>query len=235
MWSFTACKLCGDWSTNADSADPLTTSLPFVFVLALYTMVIVLDVYLWILMSVLQYLRLLLRKIQMILERYALLVCLALIWAFAAILTVSGAYNNVSVATKLSCRTDRSFLMSAAPWFVSYILVFFFIQGQISLESVAQFSFLTGLASRTRSSGGLRYSERVMCLECSVLRLSHLQRYNTFISGLLASTETTSSYCWYVCVSQFFSLLEYFLLHLDLLEQQHLPHMSSLAVSDCRF
>ncbi|KAF3551091.1 hypothetical protein DY000_02002757 [Brassica cretica] len=63
-----------------------------------------------------QYLRLLLRKIQMILERYALLVCLALIWAFAAILTVSGAYNNVSVATKLSCRTDRSFLMSAAPW-----------------------------------------------------------------------------------------------------------------------
>ncbi|KAH0890205.1 hypothetical protein HID58_052634 [Brassica napus] len=63
-----------------------------------------------------QYLRFLLRKIQMILERYALLVCLALIWAFAAILTVSGAYNNVSVATKLSCRTDRSFLMSAAPW-----------------------------------------------------------------------------------------------------------------------
>ncbi|KAG5404872.1 hypothetical protein IGI04_010991 [Brassica rapa subsp. trilocularis] len=89
--SFTACKLCGDWSTNADSADPLTTSLPF-------------------------YLRLLLRNIQTILERYALLVCLALIWAFAAILTVSGAYNNVSVATKLSCRTDRSFLMSAAPW-----------------------------------------------------------------------------------------------------------------------
>ncbi|KAJ4871173.1 Nucleobase-ascorbate transporter 3 [Raphanus sativus] len=63
-----------------------------------------------------QYLRHLLKRIQMILERYALLVCLALIWAFAAILTVSGAYNNVSVATKLSCRTDRSFLMSAAPW-----------------------------------------------------------------------------------------------------------------------
>lgn len=63
-----------------------------------------------------QYLGDLLRKIKMILERYALLVCLALIWAFAAILTVSGAYNNVSVATKQSCRTDRSFLMSSAPW-----------------------------------------------------------------------------------------------------------------------
>ncbi|XP_031405433.1 nucleobase-ascorbate transporter 3 isoform X1 [Punica granatum] len=51
-----------------------------------------------------------------ILERYALLLCIGIIWAFAAILTVSGAYNNVPEQTKLSCRTDRSFLMSSAPW-----------------------------------------------------------------------------------------------------------------------
>ncbi|CAA7019626.1 unnamed protein product [Microthlaspi erraticum] len=63
-----------------------------------------------------QYLKMVIPRIHMILERYALLVCLALIWAFAAILTVSGAYNNVSVATKQSCRTDRSFLMSSASW-----------------------------------------------------------------------------------------------------------------------
>ncbi|KAL7117121.1 hypothetical protein ACP275_03G051800 [Erythranthe tilingii] len=50
------------------------------------------------------------------LERYALLVCTALVWAFAAILTVAGAYNNVKQQTKLSCRTDRSFLMSSASW-----------------------------------------------------------------------------------------------------------------------
>ncbi|EOA26844.1 hypothetical protein CARUB_v10022938mg [Capsella rubella] len=55
-------------------------------------------------------------RVSTILERYALLVCLALIWAFAAILTVSGAYNNVPVATKQSCRTDRAFLISSAPW-----------------------------------------------------------------------------------------------------------------------
>ncbi|KFK32504.1 hypothetical protein AALP_AA6G251200 [Arabis alpina] len=63
-----------------------------------------------------QYLKIFMHRIQMILERYALLVCLAIIWAFAAILTVSGAYNNVSVATKQSCRTDRAFLMSSASW-----------------------------------------------------------------------------------------------------------------------
>ncbi|XP_076919608.1 nucleobase-ascorbate transporter 3-like isoform X2 [Bidens hawaiensis] len=51
-----------------------------------------------------------------ILERFALLVCIALIWAFAAILTAAGAYNNVGDATKRSCRTDRSYLMSSAPW-----------------------------------------------------------------------------------------------------------------------
>ncbi|XP_071731462.1 nucleobase-ascorbate transporter 3-like [Rutidosis leptorrhynchoides] len=51
-----------------------------------------------------------------VLERFALLVCIGLVWAFAAILTAAGAYNNVGNATKQSCRTDRSFLMSSAPW-----------------------------------------------------------------------------------------------------------------------
>ncbi|KAL6548861.1 N-terminal acetyltransferase [Orobanche hederae] len=50
------------------------------------------------------------------LERFALLVCVGLIWAFSAILTAAGAYNNVREQTKLSCRTDRSFLLSSAPW-----------------------------------------------------------------------------------------------------------------------
>ncbi|KAL6572301.1 N-terminal acetyltransferase [Orobanche minor] len=50
------------------------------------------------------------------LERFALLVCFGLIWAFSAILTAAGAYNNVREQTKLSCRTDRSFLLSSAPW-----------------------------------------------------------------------------------------------------------------------
>ncbi|PON38103.1 Nucleobase-ascorbate transporter [Parasponia andersonii] len=51
-----------------------------------------------------------------LLERFALLLCIALVWAFAAILTAAGAYNNVKQQTKFSCRTDRSFLISSAPW-----------------------------------------------------------------------------------------------------------------------
>ncbi|CAH9078033.1 unnamed protein product [Cuscuta europaea] len=50
------------------------------------------------------------------LERFALLVCVGLVWAFAAILTEAGAYNHVKEITKQSCRTDHSFLILSAPW-----------------------------------------------------------------------------------------------------------------------
>ncbi|GAB4851983.1 N-terminal acetyltransferase [Ancistrocladus abbreviatus] len=50
------------------------------------------------------------------LERYALLLCIGIVWAFAAILTVAGAYNHVKQQTKQSCRTDGSHLISSAPW-----------------------------------------------------------------------------------------------------------------------
>ncbi|XP_012451047.1 nucleobase-ascorbate transporter 3 [Gossypium raimondii] len=63
-----------------------------------------------------QYLKRVHSRAHLILERFALLICIGIVWAFAAILTVSGAYNNVKTATKLSCRTDRSYLMSSAPW-----------------------------------------------------------------------------------------------------------------------
>ncbi|XP_031119140.1 nucleobase-ascorbate transporter 3-like [Ipomoea triloba] len=51
-----------------------------------------------------------------ILERFALLFCVGLVWAFAAILTVAGAYNHVKERTALTCRTDRANLISSAPW-----------------------------------------------------------------------------------------------------------------------
>lgn len=56
------------------------------------------------------------RRGQHIIERYALLLCIGLIWVLAAIITVAGAYNNVKAQTKQSCRTDSSGLISAAPW-----------------------------------------------------------------------------------------------------------------------
>ncbi|KAG4964897.1 hypothetical protein GLYMA_14G079400v4 [Glycine max] len=63
-----------------------------------------------------QYLKRLHHAALQVLERFALLLCIAVIWAFAAILTVAGAYNTAKSQTQVSCRTDRSYLMSSAPW-----------------------------------------------------------------------------------------------------------------------
>ncbi|XP_026460923.1 nucleobase-ascorbate transporter 3-like isoform X1 [Papaver somniferum] len=49
-------------------------------------------------------------------EKFGVLFSVAVVWAFAALLTVSGAYNHVSEQTKFSCRVDRSNLMSASRW-----------------------------------------------------------------------------------------------------------------------
>ncbi|KAA8528573.1 hypothetical protein F0562_035928 [Nyssa sinensis] len=63
-----------------------------------------------------QYLRHVFPIADFILERFALLFCIGIVWAFAAILTEAGAYNHVGEQTKLSCRTDGSHLLSSAPW-----------------------------------------------------------------------------------------------------------------------
>ncbi|XP_058100845.1 nucleobase-ascorbate transporter 2 [Magnolia sinica] len=51
-----------------------------------------------------------------ILERFALLISITVIWAYAHLLTASGAYKHRPVTTQVNCRTDRANLISSAPW-----------------------------------------------------------------------------------------------------------------------
>ncbi|KAI3875615.1 hypothetical protein MKX03_001566 [Papaver bracteatum] len=55
------------------------------------------------------------RKIA-IFEKFGVLFSVAIVWAFASLLTVSGAYNHVSEQTKLSFRVDHSNLISSSRW-----------------------------------------------------------------------------------------------------------------------
>ena len=55
-----------------------------------------------------------------ILERFSMLVCIALVWVYAHILTASGAYKHTALVTQISCQTDRSNLISSALWFVNW-------------------------------------------------------------------------------------------------------------------
>lgn len=49
-------------------------------------------------------------------DRFAILVSVAIVWAYAALLTAAGAYNNKSPSTQFSCRVDRSGLIGGASW-----------------------------------------------------------------------------------------------------------------------
>ncbi|KAJ9674538.1 hypothetical protein PVL29_023840 [Vitis rotundifolia] len=63
-----------------------------------------------------QYLKRIHPRAELILERFGLLFCVAIIWAFAGILTVAGAYKNAMEQTKRSCSVDHSYLISSSPW-----------------------------------------------------------------------------------------------------------------------
>ncbi|XP_055804508.1 nucleobase-ascorbate transporter 2 [Solanum dulcamara] len=51
-----------------------------------------------------------------VMERFALIITITVIWAYAHLLTASGAYRHRPEATQKHCRTDRANLISAAPW-----------------------------------------------------------------------------------------------------------------------
>jgi len=55
-----------------------------------------------------------------VLERFSLLMCIALVWVYAHILTASGAYKHTALVTQINCRTDRGNLISSSEWFEDF-------------------------------------------------------------------------------------------------------------------
>ncbi|KAK2975075.1 hypothetical protein RJ640_029467 [Escallonia rubra] len=51
-----------------------------------------------------------------IFDRFAVLFSVVIVWIYAHLLTVGGAYKNTPSKTQLSCRTDRAGIIGAAPW-----------------------------------------------------------------------------------------------------------------------
>ncbi|XP_038983844.1 nucleobase-ascorbate transporter 6-like isoform X1 [Phoenix dactylifera] len=49
-------------------------------------------------------------------DRFAVIFSVAIVWLYAFILTMGGAYRNAAPKTQQHCRTDRSGLVGAAPW-----------------------------------------------------------------------------------------------------------------------
>uniref|UniRef100_A0A6N2M2F2 Nucleobase-ascorbate transporter 6 n=1 Tax=Salix viminalis TaxID=40686 RepID=A0A6N2M2F2_SALVM len=49
-------------------------------------------------------------------NRFAVIFSVVIVWVYAHLLTVSGAYKNAAHQTQTSCRTDRAGIIGAAPW-----------------------------------------------------------------------------------------------------------------------
>ena len=59
-----------------------------------------------------------------VLERFSMLMCIALVWVYAHILTASGAYKHTALVTQINCRTDLANLISSSQWFVDFFCVY---------------------------------------------------------------------------------------------------------------
>ncbi|KAJ0973681.1 hypothetical protein J5N97_015646 [Dioscorea zingiberensis] len=55
-------------------------------------------------------------KRRVIFDRFSVLIVVAIVWVYAHILTVAGAYKHRPPQTQFSCRTDRSGLIGGSPW-----------------------------------------------------------------------------------------------------------------------
>lgn len=85
-------------------------------------------------------------------ERFCVLLAVPVIWAYAHLLTVSGAYRHTSTLTQTHCRTDRSGLVESAPWLrIPYPLQW----GPPTFDSAHTFGMMSSvLVSMIESTGG---------------------------------------------------------------------------------
>ncbi|XP_078431619.1 nucleobase-ascorbate transporter 2-like [Wolffia australiana] len=94
-----------------------------------------------------------------VLERFALLLSITVVWVYAHLLTAGGAYRNSPERTQNSCRTDRASLISSAPWIkIPYPLQW----GAPSFDAGHSFGMMAAvLVSLVESTGGYKAAARL--------------------------------------------------------------------------
>ncbi|KAG0564185.1 hypothetical protein M758_8G086000 [Ceratodon purpureus] len=85
-------------------------------------------------------------------ELFPIIIGVAIVWAYAAILTVAGAYDHATELGQIHCRTDRAGFVSAAPWVrVPYPLQW----GAPTFDAGNAFAIMTAaFAALVESTGG---------------------------------------------------------------------------------
>ncbi|XP_043706361.1 nucleobase-ascorbate transporter 6-like [Telopea speciosissima] len=63
-----------------------------------------------------QYIPHVIRTERHVFDRFAVIFSVVIVWVYAHLLTVGGAYKNTPQKTQMTCRTDKAGLVGAAPW-----------------------------------------------------------------------------------------------------------------------
>ncbi|CAN6443704.1 unnamed protein product [Victoria cruziana] len=92
-------------------------------------------------------------------ERFAVLISVTIIWAYAHVLTAGGAYRHRPEKTQVNCRTDRANLISSAPWIkIPYPLQW----GPPTFDAGHCFGMMAAvLASLVESTGAYKAASRL--------------------------------------------------------------------------
>ncbi|KAI8529004.1 hypothetical protein RHMOL_Rhmol12G0192300 [Rhododendron molle] len=147
-----------------------------------------------ILVFISQYLAHVIKRGKDIFERFAVIFSVAIVWIYAHLLTVGGAYNDKAPHTQQSCRTDRAGLIGGAPWIrVPYP----FQWGAPSFDAGEAFAMMvTTFVALVESTGGFiavsRYASATPVPPSVLSRGVGWQGIGILLSGLFGTVTGTS-------------------------------------------
>ncbi|KAK9735421.1 hypothetical protein RND81_04G205000 [Saponaria officinalis] len=142
-----------------------------------------------------QYFSVIMKTNKRIYDQFALVLCTALVWIFALILTSVGIYNHRHPSTQISCRTDHTGLIRSAPW------VYFpkpFQWGKPTLHLDETFlMILAGLVSLVESTGtfiaAARYASATPVPPSVVSRGVFWLGFGTLLNGIFGAVAGSSA------------------------------------------
>ncbi|CAN6863970.1 unnamed protein product [Brassica oleracea] len=111
-----------------------------------------------ILVFVSQYLPHVIKLGENVFDRFAAIFAVVIVWIYAHLFTVGGAYNGAAPTTQTSCRTDRAGIVGAAPWVVWYwcwLLCLDVSISQMILDSCREIAGLLAALTRVVFSSSL--------------------------------------------------------------------------------
>ncbi|KAH0922891.1 hypothetical protein HID58_022909 [Brassica napus] len=147
-----------------------------------------------ILVFVSQYLPHVIKSGKNVFDRFAVIFAVVIVWIYAHLLTVGGAYNGAAPTTQTSCRTDRAGLVGAAPWIR---VPWPFQWGAPSFDAGEAFAMMmASFVALVESTGGFiavsRYASATMLPPSILSRGVGWQGVAILISGLFGTGAGSS-------------------------------------------